>query len=631
MSQLGLLNSPANLYNVIQAFNFNLMQQNSQQPKPPTAAPPFGRLPPPQPNSMNNFLQLLNQQNNSNQFMLHPNFESASTGNPIPTQRLKSEAPSTPTGGPTNGIGSCPDLCVVCNDKASGRHYGAVSCEGCKGFFKRSIRKQIGYVCRGSKDCMVTKFHRNRCQYCRLKKCLSMGMKSESVQAERRPMHNNQNAVATPQQPVSQPEVPRSSLIAASTSHSPLNNPNYVQGLLAIVQQKERMSPERKFSESTSLLDVCGLSPMRPVPTSAANEMDESGAETTSSLTASASPQSTGAGSSISTADDLHHHFRNRTQRPQELADGPLIGSDEAKFDLPIPQPLPNDFDSQVVNETASRLLFLSVHWLKQIKILNSRPTYLESTMKLKWCDIFVLGLMQCSNEFNLTEMLSAMSLHLLNSYIQIGQIDTPHCDEVNQQITYLTRLAQRCDQLKPTAMEFAYLKTIAFTADDLPPNGNRLLLTAEGSGGGQSATAWAQQVNGKACRELYDLILRDSHSTDDSQSENGSATTGTGAPLSPQPATTVAQLLAISQSTDVRAASSAVYSALERYSQLLQLLPLLRWFRPDLIVELFFSALIGNLQFDAVMPYILSMDVKTIFPSTNSGPTAPTPQTSND
>ncbi|EPB69372.1 zinc finger, C4 type [Ancylostoma ceylanicum] len=71
------------------------------------------------------------------------------------------------------------ELCVVCGDKASGRHYGAVSCEGCKGFFKRSIRKQIGYMCRGAKDCPVTKFHRNRCQYCRLKKCLSMGMRSE--------------------------------------------------------------------------------------------------------------------------------------------------------------------------------------------------------------------------------------------------------------------------------------------------------------------------------------------------------------------------------------------------------------------------------------------------------------------
>ena len=61
----------------------------------------------------------------------------------------------------------------------TGRHYGAISCEGCKGFFKRSIRKQLGYTCRGNKTCEVTKHHRNRCQYCRLQKCLAMGMRSD--------------------------------------------------------------------------------------------------------------------------------------------------------------------------------------------------------------------------------------------------------------------------------------------------------------------------------------------------------------------------------------------------------------------------------------------------------------------
>lgn len=73
------------------------------------------------------------------------------------------------------------ELCLVCNDRASGRHYGAISCEGCKGFFKRSIRKQLAYQCRGTMNCEITKHHRNRCQYCRLQKCLACGMRSDCM------------------------------------------------------------------------------------------------------------------------------------------------------------------------------------------------------------------------------------------------------------------------------------------------------------------------------------------------------------------------------------------------------------------------------------------------------------------
>lgn len=53
------------------------------------------------------------------------------------------------------------------------------SCEGCKGFFKRTIRKDLLYTCRDSKGCLIDKRQRNRCQYCRYQKCLVMGMKRE--------------------------------------------------------------------------------------------------------------------------------------------------------------------------------------------------------------------------------------------------------------------------------------------------------------------------------------------------------------------------------------------------------------------------------------------------------------------
>ncbi|CAL8246187.1 unnamed protein product [Lota lota] len=75
--------------------------------------------------------------------------------------------------------------CTVCGDKSSGKHYGQFTCEGCKSFFKRSVRRNLTYTCRVTRSCPVDQHHRNQCQYCRLKKCLKVGMRREAVQRGR--------------------------------------------------------------------------------------------------------------------------------------------------------------------------------------------------------------------------------------------------------------------------------------------------------------------------------------------------------------------------------------------------------------------------------------------------------------
>uniref|UniRef100_A0A8D1J3I8 Peroxisome proliferator-activated receptor alpha n=1 Tax=Sus scrofa TaxID=9823 RepID=A0A8D1J3I8_PIG len=65
--------------------------------------------------------------------------------------------------------------CRICGDKASGYHYGVHACEGCKGFFRRTIRLKLVYD-KCDRSCKIQKKNRNKCQYCRFHKCLSAGM-----------------------------------------------------------------------------------------------------------------------------------------------------------------------------------------------------------------------------------------------------------------------------------------------------------------------------------------------------------------------------------------------------------------------------------------------------------------------
>ncbi|CAK9290683.1 unnamed protein product [Gordionus sp. m RMFG-2023] len=77
------------------------------------------------------------------------------------------------------------ESCPVCGDKVSGYHYGLLTCESCKGFFKRTVQNKKIYTCIADKCCVIDKAQRKRCPFCRFQKCLDVGMKLEAVRADR--------------------------------------------------------------------------------------------------------------------------------------------------------------------------------------------------------------------------------------------------------------------------------------------------------------------------------------------------------------------------------------------------------------------------------------------------------------
>ncbi|XP_013995329.1 nuclear receptor subfamily 2 group F member 6 isoform X2 [Salmo salar] len=93
---------------------------------------------------------------------------------------------------------ACVVDCVVCGDKSSGKHYGVFTCEGCKSFFKRSIRRNLNYTCRSNRECQIDQHHRNQCQYCRLEKCFRVGMRKEVQRGRIPPPHSSLSPTGTP-------------------------------------------------------------------------------------------------------------------------------------------------------------------------------------------------------------------------------------------------------------------------------------------------------------------------------------------------------------------------------------------------------------------------------------------------
>ncbi len=77
--------------------------------------------------------------------------------------------------------------CKICQDKATGVHYGITTCEGCKGFYKRNIQRSTYYQCFFGRNCAITPRTRNRCKACRFKRCIEVGMSFDGIKMGRIP------------------------------------------------------------------------------------------------------------------------------------------------------------------------------------------------------------------------------------------------------------------------------------------------------------------------------------------------------------------------------------------------------------------------------------------------------------
>uniref|UniRef100_A0A8D3D260 Nuclear receptor subfamily 2, group C, member 2 n=1 Tax=Scophthalmus maximus TaxID=52904 RepID=A0A8D3D260_SCOMX len=504
---------------------------------------------------------------------------------PVAMERLLSQAGDLSRSQPV-------EYCLVCGDKASGRHYGAVSCEGCKGFFKRSVRKNLTYSCRSKQDCVINKHHRNRCQFCRLRKCLKMGMKTESVQSERKPIdvvprEKHANCAASTQKIYIRKDL-NSPLIATPTFISDTETDGsrsslLDQGMLVNIQQPVVQSDGTLLLAADSKMESGqgDLGTLANVVTSLANLSDSlkenlnNGDTSDSQLEEQSASEITRAFDTLAKVFNppevgVRQSLAEKSQfvggttiqligRGQETpiieVEGPLLTDSHVGFKLTMPSPMPEYLNVHYICESASRLLFLSMHWARSIPAFSALGQEANTSLvRACWNELFTLGLAQCAHVMNLSTILTAIINHLQSS-IQDGTDHRPRQhftlsgERVKQVMEHIWKFQEFCNsmtRLETDSYEYAYLKAIVLFSPDHP---------------GVDSSGQIEKFQEKALMELQDYVQK------------------------------------------------AYPDDMYRLTRILTRLPALRLMNSSITEELFFTGLIGNVSIDSIIPYILKME----------------------
>ncbi|CAF0906077.1 unnamed protein product [Brachionus calyciflorus] len=323
--------------------------------------------------------------------------------------------------------------CKVCHDNSSGKHYGIFACDGCAGFFKRSIRRNRQYVCKnkGHGGCQVDKTHRNQCRACRLKKCVEAGMNRDAVQHERGP----RNSTIRRQMAILMKE--SNEILSSVYRASP--------GLF------QRFIPSVNFQPGLSL----------QFQNYQTNELNNSNSSTPPSLSPTQSDQTPSPEFVPSSSTPV----MSPLILPQQQT--PKLSFDIRNF---INNP-------ETICETAARLLFMCVRWAKSIpSFVNLDMSDQLSLLEESWRDIFILSAAQYQMSIDIGPLLA-------NAGLTPDQCDSDKLFKLMTEMRNLQDIIMKFKQAQIDATEYACLKAVSlFKTNEMSSNSSTSTLDSTGS-----------------------------------------------------------------------------------------------------------------------------------------------------
>ncbi|GAB6030798.1 hypothetical protein CHUAL_007645 [Chamberlinius hualienensis] len=152
-------------------------------------------------------------------------------------------------------------ICGVCGDRAKSFHFGGISCDSCKAFFRRSVQSDgfRSFRCAFQGKCDITMANRKCCQHCRFSKCLEIGMETSWVMSEEERVHLMHSRMTSRQFYNRISGTPRNKIAANNVENvSPIENLNFENTIedLTPISTSDAFLTSNELQEVEQIVDL---------------------------------------------------------------------------------------------------------------------------------------------------------------------------------------------------------------------------------------------------------------------------------------------------------------------------------------------------------------------------------------